>query len=192
MKKVNNFMLFFNTWFVVFSNVYTIVALTAIHDVFVVSLDPKETPKLSFGSRAVKVWGPLVKSIICPLRCFRFNMLSQIRFWTYRKWVDLFTVDTFLKAACVCYLIHDLSVYFQIFLRVAEETGVDAETEQQDESRHRQQPSSGQRTERQQPEEPETGMHIHRQRHMVCIHTTQSFHVQSVCCFSSNCDCLFP
>ncbi|KAG8003116.1 ATP-binding cassette sub-family A member 1 [Nibea albiflora] len=51
---------------------------------------------------------------------------------------------------------HQRSVYFQIFLRVAEETGVDAEPEQQVESPHRQQPSAGQRAERQHAEEPET------------------------------------
>ncbi|XP_070816442.1 phospholipid-transporting ATPase ABCA1 isoform X1 [Chaetodon trifascialis] len=44
----------------------------------------------------------------------------------------------------------------EIFLRVAEETGVDAEPEEQAESPHRQQPSAGQRAERQHAEEPET------------------------------------
>ncbi|XP_041647195.1 phospholipid-transporting ATPase ABCA1 isoform X1 [Cheilinus undulatus] len=44
----------------------------------------------------------------------------------------------------------------EIFLRVAEETGVDAEPEQQAESPSRQQPSAGLRAERQNAEEPET------------------------------------
>ncbi|XP_033936450.1 phospholipid-transporting ATPase ABCA1 isoform X1 [Pseudochaenichthys georgianus] len=45
----------------------------------------------------------------------------------------------------------------EIFLRVAEETGVDADPELQAESPSRQQPSAGQRVERQDAEEPETG-----------------------------------
>ncbi|XP_028442644.1 ATP-binding cassette sub-family A member 1 isoform X1 [Perca flavescens] len=45
----------------------------------------------------------------------------------------------------------------EIFLRVAEETGVDAEPELQAESPHRQQPSAGQRAQSQNAEEPETG-----------------------------------
>uniref|UniRef100_A0A8D3BI63 P-type phospholipid transporter n=1 Tax=Scophthalmus maximus TaxID=52904 RepID=A0A8D3BI63_SCOMX len=49
----------------------------------------------------------------------------------------------------------------EIFLRVAEETGVDAEPVLQAESPHRRQQSAGQRMERQQAEEPETGMHQH-------------------------------
>uniref|UniRef100_A0A8C4IQ13 ATP-binding cassette, sub-family A (ABC1), member 7 n=1 Tax=Dicentrarchus labrax TaxID=13489 RepID=A0A8C4IQ13_DICLA len=44
----------------------------------------------------------------------------------------------------------------EIFLRVAEETGVDVEPEQQVESPHRQQPSAGPRAETQHTEEPET------------------------------------
>uniref|UniRef100_A0A8D0CQN9 P-type phospholipid transporter n=1 Tax=Sander lucioperca TaxID=283035 RepID=A0A8D0CQN9_SANLU len=44
----------------------------------------------------------------------------------------------------------------EIFLRVAEETGVDAEPELQAESPHRQQPSAAQRAESQNAEEPET------------------------------------
>uniref|UniRef100_UPI0037E9C7B4 phospholipid-transporting ATPase ABCA1 n=1 Tax=Semicossyphus pulcher TaxID=241346 RepID=UPI0037E9C7B4 len=44
----------------------------------------------------------------------------------------------------------------EIFLRVAEETGVDAEPEQQAESPNRQQPSARPRAERQNAEEPET------------------------------------
>lgn len=47
---------------------------------------------------------------------------------------------------------------FQIFLRVAEETGVDAEPEQQEESPRSQQPS-GQRAEEQPTEQPEPGRH---------------------------------
>ncbi|XP_018523006.1 LOW QUALITY PROTEIN: phospholipid-transporting ATPase ABCA1 [Lates calcarifer] len=45
----------------------------------------------------------------------------------------------------------------EIFLRVAEETGVDAESELQAESPLNQQPSAGQRAESQHTEEPETG-----------------------------------
>ncbi|XP_065811834.1 phospholipid-transporting ATPase ABCA1 isoform X1 [Labrus bergylta] len=45
----------------------------------------------------------------------------------------------------------------EIFLRVAEETGVDAETESQAESSQRLQESAGQSAERQNAEEPETG-----------------------------------
>ncbi|KAF7656308.1 hypothetical protein LDENG_00043690 [Lucifuga dentata] len=44
----------------------------------------------------------------------------------------------------------------EIFLRVAEETGVDAESELQTEPSHSQQPSAGQRAQRQAAEEPET------------------------------------
>ncbi|CAJ1060852.1 phospholipid-transporting ATPase ABCA1 isoform X1 [Xyrichtys novacula] len=44
----------------------------------------------------------------------------------------------------------------EIFLRMAEETGVDAEPELQDESPHRLQPTAGPSTERQNAEEPET------------------------------------
>lgn len=59
----------------------------------------------------------------------------------------------------------ETNAFFQIFLRVAEETGVDAEPEWQAESPNRQQPSAGQRVERQ--EEPETGMHAHTHIHVV-------------------------
>nr|XP_043900156.1 phospholipid-transporting ATPase ABCA1 isoform X1 [Solea senegalensis] len=52
----------------------------------------------------------------------------------------------------------------EIFLRVAEETGVDAEPLLQAESPLSQQPSAGQRTERQPAEEPETGRkRLHKQ-----------------------------
>ena len=67
----------------------------------------------------------------------------------------------FIKWSLILY--HGHPVHFQIFLRVAEETSVDAEPELQAESPHRQMPSAVQRGERQHTEEPETGLHQHSQ-----------------------------
>lgn len=66
-------------------------------------------------------------------------------------------------------LIMAILSHFQIFLRVAEETGVDAEPVLQAESPHRRQQSAGQRMERQQAEEPETGMHQHSDTYSIFV-----------------------
>lgn len=62
----------------------------------------------------------------------------------------------FIKKSLAFY--HDRSVYFQIFLRVAEETGVDAEPDLQAQPPNSRQLSAGQRVGRQNAEEAETGM----------------------------------
>lgn len=58
---------------------------------------------------------------------------------------------------------------FQIFLRVAEETGVDAEPVLQSEPPLSQRTSAGQRVETQQAEQPETGIQSYSQSHSSAV-----------------------
>lgn len=97
------------------------------------------------------------------MRPCRFTLLSQILH--LQEMTCSFHTGDLLKEHSVVLIkqnlifYHICPVHFQIFLRVAEETGVDAESELQAESPLNQQPSAGQRAESQHTEEPETGMH---------------------------------